>query len=166
MRLLIIFFLCFSNLAFSCSCIGKSKRNAELKKSDVVFFGKILSKKIFTIKDEYVPEEFYLKKAEYTILAIKNYKGKIERDTLKIITGIGHGDCGFDFSIGKSYIIYAMCSEKYFESGEIVNKFLSTDICMRNMLYNKEEEEKIERYIKRHPDVRSVRQNEKSLKIR
>lgn len=148
-KLLVILFICFSNITFPCSCVGKSRIKKEIQKADVLFSGKILAKNVFAIKNEYVPEEFYIRKAEYIILVTKKYKGKIVNDTLKIITGLGNGDCGFEFLIGHTYIIYASYSDKYYESGERVARFLNTDVCTRTKPYNEIENRKIEKYIKR-----------------
>ncbi|MCC9019919.1 hypothetical protein [Flavobacterium lipolyticum] len=148
--MIFLFFYCPS-IVLACSCIGKSMINSEIKKTDVLFLGKVLSKKIFSMKIEYLPEEFYPKKIEYKVLVTKKYKGNIITDTLKIVTGIGSGDCGFNFLIDHSYIIYGMYSEKRLESREKVNEFIETDICTRTRLYECLEEKKIVRYLRRHP---------------
>lgn len=54
----------------------------------------------------------------------RTYKGKIERSAT-VITGVGHGDCGFDFEVGKRYLVYAYRDS----SGE-----LSTGICTATAL--------------------------------
>ncbi|MBL0067624.1 MAG: hypothetical protein IPP39_03715 [Chitinophagaceae bacterium] len=33
--------------------------------------------------------------------------GKITSDTVQIVTGYGGGDCGYEFEIGKDYIVFA-----------------------------------------------------------
>lgn len=146
----IFLFFYLPSITFACSCIGKSKINTEIKKTDILFSGKVISKKIFSVKIEYVPEEFYPKKVEYEVLVIKKYKGNILTDTLKIVTGIGNGDCGFNFLINHTYIIYGMYSKKKLESGETVDEFIETDICTRTRLYECLEDKKIVRYLKNH----------------
>jgi hypothetical protein len=150
-KVLIILFFCFPSIALPCSCIGKSKLKIEIERSNIIFSGKILSKRIFSIKIEYVPEEFSPKKVEYTVLVTKKYKGKILSDSLRIVTGIGNGDCGYNFLIDHTYIIYGVYSEKYFEGGEKVNQFIETDICSRTRLYEGLEEKKIIKYLKKTP---------------
>lgn len=54
----------------------------------------------------------------------RTYKGKIERSAT-ITTGVGHGDCGFDFEVGKRYLVYAYRDS----SGQ-----LSTGICTATAL--------------------------------
>jgi hypothetical protein len=51
--------------------------------------------------------------------ATRIYKG-VEQKELSLTTGIGGGDCGFDFEIGKQYLVYAFADS----SGH-----LSTGIC-------------------------------------
>jgi hypothetical protein len=130
----------------ACSCIGENTVEKEVHKSDVVFTGKVLSKNVFTVNDNNLPTGLIVKKAEYTILVTKLYKGVLVSDTIKIITGVGSGDCGYEFLIGFEYIIYSVYSEKYFESGQKVDKFFHTDICSRTRRIEKKELRKIKRY--------------------
>lgn len=149
-RVLLIIFIFYSNAILPCTCIGKTKVKSEVKNSDVVIIGKVLSKELLTIKDKYVPEEFYLKKNEYTIQIIKKYKGEITSDTIKIVTGIGNGDCGFKFLIGESYIIYSEFQDAFIEENEKEKPFLTTNICTRTRLYDEDEDRKIRKYLKRN----------------
>lgn len=54
----------------------------------------------------------------------RTYKGKVQRSAT-ITTGVGHGDCGFEFRVGKSYLVYA-----YRDSSGL----LSTGICSATAL--------------------------------
>lgn len=53
-------------------------------------------------------------------LVEKIWKGKLSRE-VNIFTGRGGGDCGYQFEVGESYLVYA--------SG--ANESLSTTICQR-----------------------------------
>lgn len=64
---------------------------------------------------------------EYDVEIIDIYKGKVNDPTLKIITGIGKGDCGYIFKLNNNYIIY--CKSKVV--GFSVNKYFYTSICSR-----------------------------------
>jgi hypothetical protein len=65
----------------------------------------------------------------------------MSRDTVEIYTGLGGGDCGVRFEIGKEYIVYGKKST-YF--GQKNNDFTFpkgknifwTDICSRTTLKN------------------------------
>jgi hypothetical protein len=56
--------------------------------------------------------------------AVRSYKGA-PRKSILVTTGIGGGDCGFDFEAGKQYLVYAFADK----SGQ-----LSTGICSRTAL--------------------------------
>ncbi|MBK8721993.1 MAG: hypothetical protein IPL95_06850 [Saprospiraceae bacterium] len=107
----------------------------EYKRSNVVVTGKVLEKRIITINDSIMPL-IKIQQAEYTIQITKVYKGIIKESLIKIITGLGGGDCGFEFKIGNEYIIYCSYESKYYEQGETINNFLYTDICRRTRLTN------------------------------
>lgn len=134
--------------SFSCSCIGKSTLKEDIVKADVIFSGRILSENIFSIIDSSLPSGFTMRKKDYLVEVIKFYKRHEFRDTLHVITNLGHGDCGYPFQINKKYIIYAEYSEHYFERGSIVSKFIYTDICMRTMRINRKEIKLLRKWFK------------------
>jgi hypothetical protein len=140
--LLVIVILLFYSYSYCCTCIGEATFKKEYKRSNVVVTGKILEKRIITINDSLMPL-IKIQKAEYTVQITKVYKGNIKDSVIKIITGLGGGDCGFEFNKGNEYIIYCSYENKYYEQGETVNKFLYTDICRRTRLTNDEEEIKL-----------------------
>lgn len=144
--LLIISFLFFTGFSFACSCIGKSKMKREINHVNVLFTGKIISREIYN--DTTYPN-LPLSKAIYKVLVIEKLKGEIKTDTLTIYTGLGHGDCGIQFQIGKSYIIYSNYEDEHFNSGTKVSKFLSTDICTRTIEFENKEFKRIKKYARR-----------------
>jgi hypothetical protein len=131
--LLFITVLLLFKSSYCCTCIGECTFEKEYKRSSVILTGKIFLKKTIIAKDSLMPL-IKIQRAEYTIRVTKLYKGKIETNLLKIITGMGGGDCGFEFRKGSEYIIYCSYENKYYEQGEIVNRFLNTDICRRTRL--------------------------------
>ena len=58
---------------------------------------------------------------------LHSYRGD-QRKLTRLSTGLGGGDCGFDFEVGKQYRVYAFKDE----AGE-----LSTNICSRTALLEK-----------------------------
>jgi len=140
--LLLIVTQLFCSTVYCCNCIGEATFKQEFKRSDVVIMGKIIDRKIIQIKDTLMPL-IKIQKAEYTIQATRLYKGKIKDTLIKVITGLGGGDCGFEFMIGNEYVVYCSYENKYYEQGNIVNKFLYTDICRRTRLTNDKEELKL-----------------------
>ncbi|MES2544672.1 MAG: hypothetical protein V4548_07295 [Bacteroidota bacterium] len=145
------FVFLFFNIGFGCSCIGKGKLKTAIKKSDVILTGKILNKNIFIVKfDESGDYEgLNISYTEYSVLITKKLKGQIISDTIRVVTGVGKGDCGYNFLVGSNYIIYGVYAEKYIENGEKVDRFLSTGICSKTKLYNLKEEKKVNRIVRR-----------------
>ena len=148
-NIFVILFFCSPSIFLACSCIGKSNIKIEIAKSNIILSGKILSKRIFSIKIEDVVEEFYPKKIEYAVLVTKIYKGSLLKDTLRIMTGLGNGDCGYNFLLNRTYIIYGVYAEKHFEGGQKVSQFVETDICSRTRLYEFLEQKKILKYLRK-----------------
>jgi hypothetical protein len=81
---------------------------------------------------------------KFELLVEEFYKGKLKQDTLLVYTGMGAGDCGYRFQVGKKYIVYGR-DETYF--GMLNNSFqwpegkgvFWTQICLRTCLWNEEE---------------------------
>lgn len=140
---LLTFFCLFSTFSFACTCIGKSKIKHAIKASDAVFVGNVLSAEKAKIK---LDSSSTVEMMEYKILVTERIKGKAITDTMKIYTGFGNGDCGFNFKIGEKYIIYSIYTE-YTLWGKV--DFLSTDICTRTNFYSEEELRKIKRLVNR-----------------
>ena len=156
----------FSENLSACSCIGQRTVKEEIKHSNAVIVGIILSKELVTITDSTFFKMFSndsslrnspmanMTIAKYELLVQDLYKGKISKDTVIIYTGLGGGDCGFRFEIGNKYIVYGE-SETYF--GQVNNDFKFpkqkntywTYICLRTTPYLQEEIEEIEKFAKR-----------------
>lgn len=157
---------CISSELFACSCIGQRTVQEEFKHADAVVVGTILSKQIVTLTDSTIfkmfPNDTTIQKstilkitfARYDLLVQNVYKGKITNDTLTIYTGLGGGDCGVRFEIGKKYIVYGE-NETYF--GQVNNDFkfpkakntFWTYICLRTTLYHHDEITEIEKFAKK-----------------
>jgi hypothetical protein len=155
-----------SDNLFACSCIGQRTVEEEVKHSDAVLVGTILSKQLVTLTDSTIlkmfPNDTTMRNspmskmtiARYDFVVVDIYKGKITSDTLTIYTGMGGGDCGIRFEIGKKYIVYGE-NESYF--GQVNNDFkfpktkntFWTYNCLRTMAYYQDEITEIEKYAKR-----------------
>ncbi|SHJ21291.1 hypothetical protein [Flavobacterium terrae] len=149
-KYLLIVMLFITSFSFACSCIGKSKIKTSLKSADAVFVGTIISSKKVKIKMDSsnvgIDSLNFLSMMEYKISITQRIKGKTLNDTIKVYSGFGNGDCGFRFNIGQKYIVYSHF-EEYSWWGKV--NFLSTDICMRTMIYNDKEYKKLIRIGKR-----------------
>ena len=147
---LVAFWLLYPSLSYCCSCIGESTITKELNRSNLVFKGRVIAKKVINISDPQMP---YLRfdMVEYTLKAEIIFKGKIKHNNVIIVTGLGSGDCGFNFEIEKDYIVYSSFENRYYPKGSIVSRFLYTDNCRRTRLVanNKKEIATLKRLTKR-----------------
>lgn len=150
---------------FACSCKGQSTVEEEVKHVDAVVVGTVLSKQLITLTDstvlKMVPKDTTMRKSSMSILTIARYdlliqdiyKGKITNDTLTIYTGLGGGDCGIRFEIGKKYIVYGVNEtylgliNNYFKFPKGINTFWTYN-CLRTSPYFQDEITEIEKYTK------------------
>jgi hypothetical protein len=129
-----IAYTCVSIPAFGCSCVQPppgAKTAGEtaqwyVNKSDSIFEGTIKRVDLkWTLMETkvggLVPAD--LDQDEPTLqvtLDVASFHKGAEQSHVLLTTGVGGGDCGFDFEIGKKYLVYAYADE----SG-----YLSTGIC-------------------------------------
>jgi hypothetical protein len=167
-----ILLISVSDSLLACSCIGKRTVKEEVKHSDAVVIGTILSNELVTLTDssflKMFPNDSTMRNspmakmtiARYDLFVTDIYKGKITNDTLTIYTGLGGGDCGIGFEIGKKYIIYGE-KETYF--GQVNNHFnfpkakntFWTYNCLRTTSIRQDEIMEIQKFAtkkKRKPD--------------
>lgn len=144
-----------------CSCVGTSSVNEAIEWSDVVVMGKILSKELiklirppeFSAEDSLTsPKIFTPKVAKYTLLVNSGFKGEFKSDTLEIYTGLGGGDCGFRFEIGRIYLVYAdqnpyilLSDDWSYPTGKDI---YWTNICTRTQIFDENEMKEIKKHIK------------------
>ncbi len=131
----IIFAVTFScGPTFGCSCVPPppdvktAQRLAqwEATRSDEIFEGKVESVHLrWNLVDAKVGELISVELEEHppfmqvSFENTRTYKGP-QGEAVELRTGLGGGDCGFRFEVGKRYLVYAFADE----SGE-----LSTSIC-------------------------------------
>lgn len=124
----VAFLLAFPKSSYAWSCelplakdsVKKQVKEAK-KKSQAVFTGEVLE------ITEPSDKNFLLVK----IRVESNWKGA-EGNEIVIVTGKGDGDCGYSFTIGQKYLIYA------YQTG---NSQLSTNICQRTALLSEAEKD-------------------------
>ncbi len=140
----------------ACSCVGERSVENEINHADAVLLGTILSKELEILNDSSSQNASVTRiaVAKYDLLVEGFYKGKIRKDTVRILTGMGGGDCGVRFKIGQRYIVYGEM-ESYF--GQMNNNIefpkgkntFWTNHCLRTQEYSQFEIEKIEKYAKK-----------------
>ena len=157
--------------SFACTCIGETTVEDDIKSSKLIFKGKVLKKEIITTyntdtllvksfykdlknKEDYNSYEDYKEKIwgiqtlEFTIEKVEIYRGRSKFKSIKIRTGFGGGDCGFNFDIGKTYLIFANNAEYLkFSKNRLKSKrrklknIYETNICMRTKLFSNSKNE-------------------------
>jgi hypothetical protein len=118
----------------ACGCLGESSHKMEIKKSDIIFSGKVLDKKDFFVVDSFTGIKINM--VRYYAIVNRVFKGRLKQSQIEVVTGVGNGDCGFNFEVNKSYIIYIDCKDKFYAKGQKVTKFLYTDICKKTRVMN------------------------------
>ncbi|QQR54678.1 hypothetical protein IPG41_05830 [Candidatus Peregrinibacteria bacterium] len=109
MKKILHFFLIFSLLASSamlstpraqaCSCVRPGTPAEELEASDVVFSGQVVG----------IDHATY--GYDVTLQVHESWKGEV-KGKITVHTGMGGGDCGFNFEQGKDYLVYASQSDE------------------------------------------------------
>lgn len=136
--LLLFFFFLVSQNTFGCSCFGKRSVSDELKKSDAVFVGEVLGCEKFIVSDEVTKIDLTFAKI---VFSVDEYYKAIYKwpKEIVVVSGIGGGDCGFEFIEGRKYIVYSVLINRYYSKGQRKKKFLYTDICSRTCELNETE---------------------------
>jgi len=120
----IFFFAFFTVLnasnVFACSCVPQGDESIEPQvkeaytNSTAVFVGEVVE--VIQKPDTFITE------VKFKVL--KSWKNEF-KDTASITTGRGGGDCGYEFEVGKRYLVYADGDK---------NK-LRTNICTRTSAF-------------------------------
>ena len=134
-RLILMFFMQFPIILLACSCFQKDSVTMAVKNADVVFSGRVVSTRTLQIIESGSPNA-RITRVEYAFIRTTFYKGNKESDTIKIITGNGNGDCGFRFQVGLKYIVYANIKNTFINEGDIVEQYLTTNICTRTKIWS------------------------------
>lgn len=135
-----VLILSFHATGFTCSCVRPGPEIQEdYQKAEVVFIGQCMKAEYIFQKDAGLDRLPHI--VRYTFDVKHVWKGTFLNGTITIDTGMGFGDCGFQFNLGLSYIVYG-----YNENGRIY-----TGICRRTRLagfYPDYIEEKAQKEIK------------------
>ena len=140
--IIVLLYTFYSVSVYCCSCIGESKLKSAIKSSDYIFIGSVIDINHKAVVDTFIVDELdslyfldtmYVNEITFRIVTL--YKGKKRSEEIKIITGLGSGDCGFEFDNGKEYIVYSYYQYKPDAYDEKTRyRFLYTDICSRTRL--------------------------------
>ena len=103
--------------ALSCSCGPRPAVQEAFAEADAVFAGRCISAKLLSERDK----DFPFERCQFIFEVTRTWKGAAEKKQITVETGVGGGDCGYQFTIGASYILY--CND--------ANGVLATGICSR-----------------------------------
>jgi hypothetical protein len=164
-----ILFLSITVDVIACSCVGSASVEKEIRSSEAVVVGNVISKELIQIKDlelmRLFPNDslkfdgvlYTTQIARYKFLVETVYKGKFKSDTIEVFTGLGGGDCGNRFIVGSRYILYG-AGETYM--GQVNNNYdfpkgqdqIWTNSCTRTRQFEQAEIDEIERFRKKRQD--------------
>lgn len=115
---LVLFALLLSTAtAVACSCMGNSAPCQSFWQANAVFSGQVISINIESEGDRYGGQRRVVR------LLVKEVFRGVSIPEVDVTTGLGGGDCGFGFQIGKDYLVYAYERE--------TDHKLETGICTR-----------------------------------
>lgn len=114
-----VLLICSASEANACSCaFGGSAPCQDYWKTDAVFVGRVVGSSKITLD-----EGAYKSHRRVVRMTIEQPLKGVEGAQAEVFTGRGGGDCGYEFKMGESYIVYAGRGEK--------DERLYTGICTR-----------------------------------
>ena len=103
-----LFFLmsAYAYEAHACSCADSGPPCQAFWKTDAVFSATVISKSVVTVEtgNESFPRE---QQIAVKLLVEDTFRGSLGGNDVEIVTGMGGGDCGYNFEKGRKYLIYA-----------------------------------------------------------
>jgi len=98
----------------------------ELAQADAVFQGTVTSIEKFPL--EVMPKTLPGKRFDQYRVTFKVRKSwkSVKQNVFILWTGLGHGDCGFDFRIGESYLVYEFQVEGTYAQANICTRTQSS----------------------------------------
>jgi Tissue inhibitor of metalloproteinase len=141
--LIIFIFSLAITKTFACSCIGTNeslskKVQKSFNQSDLILIGKVIDKELIFNEEYQSSADPVIYKFEVT----KIIKGKLKKEIIEIASERSEISCGYEFEIGKSYLVYALRSSHF--SSITKNEFdLVTSLCSRNQKLSKVKKEEL-----------------------
>lgn len=108
---------------YGCSCMPSGPPCQACFQVDAVFIGTVQSSTVRKTTSDGVTDGLFDRRLVH--IAIDQISRGVQGTTADLWTGLGGGDCGFDFKVGLRYVIYA---------SRHADGTLSTGICSRTRL--------------------------------
>jgi hypothetical protein len=100
-------------VADACSCMSSNTRcNQGWKAGEVIFLGTVIAKN--PVHTTPPPGVTYIRpsRIEFRFSVTESFRGPATPGkSIVVYTGAGGGDCGYPFSVGTSYLVYAFASK-------------------------------------------------------
>ena len=157
--LTIILTFAWTLTSMACKCDGQGTVSGNVKYSDIVFSGQVISKTFTNNFDSLGIQvtgdtsKMDFKWREYPTAVVnikvdKMYKGQLVSDTITILTPPNGAACGYYFQIGQKYIVYATVFDEMLGTYKLKrrtfdNKTFWTHQCTRTQYWNTTEENDI-----------------------
>lgn len=110
----------FPSVTSACSCVELSSVEEEFEHSKAVFSGKVVDIKVRRSLKGYTTQSVLFE-------VTKTWKG-VEQSQIRITTGQGGGDCGYNFIKGNEYLVYAYESTMYGAKSLVSTMCSRTDV--------------------------------------
>lgn len=107
--------------ALACSCMGNPPPCQAYGNTAAVFVGTPIELKPTTVKHNESGRVYEYPQRVFVFRVEEGFRG-VEATEVQVTTGMGGGDCGYNFQIGERYIVYA---------GRDANNTIITSICTR-----------------------------------
>lgn len=108
---------------YGCSCMSSGPPCQAYFQADAVFVGTVASIAVRKTTVDGNPESLFDRRVVH--VAVDRIGRGVQTSSVELWTGMGGGDCGFDFKVGSRYVIYA---------SRHADGTLSTGICSRTRL--------------------------------
>jgi len=160
-----LFLICCCSQVRSCDCPVKPILDSAVVGSSCIFYGTVFSKEKIIYRDnldgtykeldslESVNEPIILGFYRVTFIQCKIYKGDSKKRKIVVMTEIPRNACGYNFEIGKKYIVYS-------NGNSSLNQELYTNSCSRTMLFNRNENCDLLKFLKKTRKKRNSQRKE------
>lgn len=134
----------------ACTCISEEDVKHARNHADVVFVGKVVkAEKLEVISKEVEVTNFKEPVMRYTLQVERWFKGRIATEEVVVYTGMGGGDCGYDFELNKRSIVYAkrndVMVERFNADVPLSGRGIYwTNICTRTGIFDEDEAKLLE----------------------
>lgn len=157
---------CAVDVAIACTCMETPSPCDSFKETPVVFVGLVTSIKEDKVDIVHFGEKRTIRTGLVAHFTVEEPLKGIDLKTVDVVTGGGHGDCGYPFKEGRRYLVYAYRSEgdalsssmsrTVIAGGSALTARLSANICSRTrpLEYAADDVELIRALLKGKPQTR------------